>query len=406
MRILYLTFYFEPDLCAGSFRNTSLARELAQQAKDLDCLIKVITTHPNRYSSFRRMAEDEEVFENLIIRRIDVSNHKSGFFDQIFSFMHYYSGVLKEIKDDRFDLVFASSSRLFTGYLGFKVAKKSKIPLYLDIRDLFPDTMNDILNIPFIVKNPIISYLKYLEKKVFTYAQHVNFISGGFNSHIKKYNLVNVTNFSHGIDEEYIDIKSSETTDRDYFVITYAGNIGEGQGLHKIIPEAAEILGSKYIFKIIGDGGQIGELEYAIKEKNLNNVILEKPVSREKLFKIYSESDYLFVHLNNYEVFEKVLPSKLFELGAFDKPIIAGVSGYARTFIEEHFDNIILFTPGDVQEFVEKINAYQYFTVRRNDFISRFRRDNINREMSSSILSYLINQDQKTPQIHDRKESF
>ena len=31
-RIVYLTFYFKPDLSAGSFRNSSLAIELSRQA--------------------------------------------------------------------------------------------------------------------------------------------------------------------------------------------------------------------------------------------------------------------------------------------------------------------------------------------------------------------------------------
>ena len=30
-RVVYLTFYYQPDLCAGSFRNTPLAIELAKQ---------------------------------------------------------------------------------------------------------------------------------------------------------------------------------------------------------------------------------------------------------------------------------------------------------------------------------------------------------------------------------------
>lgn len=31
MRLLFLTYYFEPDLCAGSFRNTSLFHEIRKR---------------------------------------------------------------------------------------------------------------------------------------------------------------------------------------------------------------------------------------------------------------------------------------------------------------------------------------------------------------------------------------
>ena len=388
MKILYLTFYFEPDLCAGSFRNTPLAEELARQLISEEGEVKVITSQPNRYSSYNKEADPFEIRDNLTIKRINVGKHDSGFHDQILSFRSYYSGVWNEVKDEEFDLVFASSSRLFTAYLGYKIAKKKNIPLYLDIRDLFPDTMTDVLKIP-LVKKPVIFYLKYLEKKVFSYADHVNFISGGFNSHASKYNIKSFSNYSHGIDEEYIDTNSRADAESNSYVITYAGNIGDGQGLHKIIPEAAEELGNKYSFRIIGDGGKINILREAIKNKKLKNVLLEKPVSREELFRIYSKTDYFFIHLNDYDAFKKVLPSKVFELGAMAKPIIAGVSGYAKEFMEDNLENIILFNPGNAEEMVTKIRAHDYKSVTRSEFIQRFNRNKINKEMVASILSCL-----------------
>ena len=42
MKILFLTFYFEPDLCAGSFRNTPLFRELLRQMNEKDWIHVVI----------------------------------------------------------------------------------------------------------------------------------------------------------------------------------------------------------------------------------------------------------------------------------------------------------------------------------------------------------------------------
>ncbi|MFO7889733.1 MAG: glycosyltransferase family 4 protein [bacterium] len=386
MKILYLTFYFEPDLCAGSFRNTPLAYELARQSSTKGGTVKVITTQPNRYSSYNKKAEAVEYRNNLIIRRIDVTKHKSGFYDQIWSFRSYFKGVLREIKNDSFDLVFASSSRLFTAYLGYKIAKKRQIPLYLDIRDLFIDTMKEVFKIP-VIKKPVLLYLKYIEKKVFGYASHINFISGGFNAYADNYNINCITNFSHGIDKKYINTESSESVARGYYVITYAGNIGDGQGLHKIIPDAALQLGEKYNFRIIGDGGQLNKLKELIKARNINNVTLEKPVSREELFDIYSDTDFFFIHLNDYKAFNKVLPSKVFELGASNKPIIAGVSGFSKDFMETHLDNVILFKPGNVEELVSKLKSYKYKTSNRSDFIRKFSRERINREMAASILS-------------------
>ncbi|MFM9481342.1 hypothetical protein, partial [Streptomyces scabiei] len=88
-------------------------------------------------------------------------------------------------------------------------------------------------------------------------------------------------------------------------------------GLHKIIPQAAKMLGNGYHFKVFGDGGARKYLEEAIEKEKLINVSIEKPVKRAELLEIYKRSHYLFMHLNDYAAFEKVLPSKVFELGAF-----------------------------------------------------------------------------------------
>ena len=57
-RIVYLSFYFKPDLCAGSFRNSPLAIELAKQTLDKNIVLDVYTTLPNRYSTFDIGAQD------------------------------------------------------------------------------------------------------------------------------------------------------------------------------------------------------------------------------------------------------------------------------------------------------------------------------------------------------------
>jgi hypothetical protein len=143
-RIVYLSFYFKPDLSAGSFRNSPLAIELAKQILDKNIVVDVYTTLPNRYRTFDVVAQEYEEVDNLRIHRIALPDHKSGMLDQVFAFWHFYNSVWKLNQSKNADLVFASSSRLFTAYLGYKLAKKCKAPLYLDIRDIFVDTMNDV----------------------------------------------------------------------------------------------------------------------------------------------------------------------------------------------------------------------------------------------------------------------
>jgi glycosyltransferase involved in cell wall biosynthesis len=390
-RIVYLTFYYEPDLCAGSFRNTPLAIELAKQAREKDIIVDVYSTLPNRYSSFKQSALVFEELGNLRIHRISLPPHKSGMLDQVFSFKKFYSEVIKLNKNKQADLVFASSSRLFTAYLGFSIAKKSDAPLYLDIRDIFVDTMSDVFKSK-ILKFGLLPLLKLIEIRTFNYAKHINLISGGFKSYFSKFSNTEFTFFTNGIDEEFLEtspsIKKSEKVDFRKTIV-YAGNIGEGQGLHKVIPQAAKELGSEFEFIVIGDGGTKKLLQDEIENLSISNVVLEKPVNRKELQGIYNDADYLFIHLNDYPAFRKVLPSKIFELATFGKPIIAGVSGFAAEFIKNEVSDSFVFEPCNSKQLVDFLKSDMLSNkIDRNEFKLKYRRSNINNLMAKSILSY------------------
>lgn len=390
-RIVYLTFYYKPDLCAGSFRNTPLAIELAKQAREKYIIVDLYTTLPNRYSSFEQRAPEFEEIGNLRIHRIALPPHKSGMLDQILSFKKFYSEVLNLNKNKSADLVFASSSRLFTAYLGFTIAKKSSATLYLDIRDIFVDTMSDVFKSK-ILKFGLLPLLKLIETRTFNYAKHINLISGGFQPYFSKFNNTGVTFFTNGIDEEFLEatsgvVKIDKSASKKFIV--YAGNIGEGQGLHKVIPQAAKELGSEFEFIIIGDGGTKKLLQDEIENLSISNVILEKPVNRKELQGIYNSADYLLIHLNDYPAFRKVLPSKIFELATFSKPIIAGVAGFAAEFINNEISDSFVFEPCNYKQLVNFLKTDKASnTIDRKEFKLNYQRNNINNLMAQSILSY------------------
>ncbi len=387
-KILYLSFYFEPDLCAGSFRNSPLVEELGKRTKDI-AEIDVITTIPNRYNSYKTSASSKEVKDNITIHRIKLPQHSSGMKDQILSFRAYYSGVLKLAKLRKYDLVIASSSRLFTAYLGYKVASKNRVPLYLDIRDIFYDTMEDVLKSK-LVKIFSLPVIKHIEKKTFAYATHINLISRGFESYFAPYRQANYSFFTNGIDKIFIDNNASCDFEANFPIkIVYAGNLGEGQGLDKIIPDAAKLLGDQYEFTIIGDGGIKQKLIDKVNGLKLKNVKFLDPIKRNELIKVYEQCDYTFVHLNDYEAFKKVLPSKIFELACFPQPMIAGVGGYANSFVDENVENKILFKPCDVDDLVSQLRSFEYQRFERKGFIEKFKRSTINEHMVASMMQYI-----------------
>ncbi len=313
--------------------------------------------------------------------------------DQVYSFWRYFIEVKKINKSIKADLVFASSSRLFTAFLGYTLAKKSNAPLYLDIRDIFVDTMSDVFK-SVVLKSCLMPILRLIEIRTFNYAIHINLISGGFKNYFDKFRNSKFTFFTNGIDEEFLQ-NSNQKSQRKIIkkrkkTIVYAGNIGEGQGLHKIIPKVAKVLSNDFEFLIIGDGGTKIALQQEIIRNQLTNVILKNPIKRLDLHQVYQDADFLFLHLNDFPAFRKVLPSKIFELATFDKPILAGVSGYAAEFLRQEVLGVFVFDPCDVERLVDHLrNFTEKPLVNRQDFLNKFRRSKINVDMASSILGYI-----------------
>ena len=385
MKILFLSFYYPPDLCAGSFRAQSLIKALKE--KDEISGIDILTTIPNRYKSFTKESSEIEIDEFIKIKRIELPKHKSGMLDQSRAFLKYFVNVLKFIRGKEYDMVFATSSRLMTAFLGACISSKIRKPLYLDIRDIFTDTMSDILSNKFsFIINPI---LNHLEKITISKAVHVNLVSAGFTQYFKeKYPHKKYSFFSNGIDDLFLkNLDKKVHVKNSKIIILYAGNIGEGQGLNDFIPPLANRTGDKYHYKIIGDGGKRKSLEENLNLLGVRNVDVVDPIERPELLKEYINADILFLHLNNHNAFKKVLPSKIFEYAATGKPILAGVSGFSAEFLNTYVKNSAVFEPCNLNQAINSLKLLELGYTKRNSFIQEFSRSKIMKEMVESIIS-------------------
>ena len=149
MRILILSFYYPPDIGPGALRAKSIVDALIKEGPS-DLKIDVLTTMPNRYHSLNIPALQHEVSSKISINRFVLPKHKNGILDQSKAFFSFSLSVQKFIFKKKWDIVIATSGRLMTASLATLVAKQTGAKLYLDIRDLFADTMNNIL-----LKNPL-----------------------------------------------------------------------------------------------------------------------------------------------------------------------------------------------------------------------------------------------------------
>ncbi len=388
MKILVLSFYYQPDLSAGSFRATALVDAL-RLLMPPGSTIHVVTTLPNRYRTYKADAPKTESHEGIIVDRVILPAHKSGMLDQSQAFMVFAWRVLDHVASKEYDVVFATSSRLMTAVLAAWVASKKKTRLYLDIRDIFVDTMEDVL--PRYLAMTAGPLFGMLERWAINKANKVNLVSRGFAEYFTaRYRSKDFTYFTNGIDEEFVAASYVNQVDKSAkkstVSVLYAGNIGEGQGLHAILPELARRMSGKMCFRIIGDGGRKDALQAGLAAHGIENVEILPPVSRGQLIKEYQDADVLFLHLNDHEAFKKVLPSKLFEYAAMGKPIWAGVSGYAASFVRSEITNAAVFNPCSAEEAERVFDDLIIHVSGREEFLRKYSRRNIMEKMAMDIV--------------------
>lgn len=391
-RLLLLSFYYPPDLAAGSFRTAALVEALLERLPP-NVEVDVITTLPNRYGSFRPQAATQEEHGRLRVRRLAIPSHQSGIPDQGRGFNSFARQAARATAGDSYDLVFATSSRLMTASLGAWLARRKRVPLYLDIRDIFVDTVKHLL--PATASRTATYFFRAVENWTIRSAAHVNLVSPGFAPYFnKRYPSRSFSYFTNGIDDDFV-ARYSFSAGRTAAPrsgrtrVLYAGNIGEGQGLHGIVPVLSRQLEHTVEFRIVGAGGRRTQLEQALARSCVDNVVVLDPVPRHALIDEYRSADVLFLHLNAYDAFEKVLPSKVFEYAATGKPIWAGVRGYPQTFIESNIDNAATFAPCNENEALAALRSLQLVTSPRHEFIEEYSRRRIMHAMADHIAGVL-----------------
>lgn len=338
----------------------------------------------------------KEVKDDITILRLYTPEHKNKFILQFSCYCFFFIQVLYYgIKYSKnYDVVFSTSSRLGTGFLGYVLAKIFKKKYALDIRDIFSDSLRSLKFSRSILGSLVISFFEKIESMICWNADWLNFVSPGFLTydHIKR-DKKDINFFTNGIDQIFIKSMTNKTTPfKDPLIITYAGNIGYGQGLEKTIIYIARHFKDKIFFQLVGDGSSVTLIKDKIRRSKVQNIKIIKPVKRNLLLKIYNESDVLFLQLNNIKAFENVLPSKIFDYGSYNKPILAGVGGIAKDFIQNNLDCAYIYEPGNYKQGIQRVNEILNngrIKINNEKFIKMYSRERIMRGMTNSIYKKL-----------------
>lgn len=351
MKICLFIDNFTPDLGASSFRFESIVKELSNRGHK----IKIIASYPNRIS----MKEFVEFkYNNVEIVRINKNELKPGTIQRAFNYLNYFIQAIKVgIKESKeSELIIATSPQLFVGVAGALVSKINRKNFLIDVRDLWPDIVLDMN----VMKkyNPIYLFLKILEKFMYNQSRYLVYNSPGFRSYLeKKYDNEKMTLVTNGIDDFILDYFGNREVNiqiKEKYQILYAGNLGIAQDI-KILVDLAKKRNDIEVL-LLGKGSQENLIKEKIKELNLKNINLISSVPRNELLKFYEKADILFLQLKDIKMFEKTIPSKIFEYLATQKPILYGVEGVAKEILMKEFNRKYYFKANNIDDLEEKLD--------------------------------------------------
>jgi glycosyltransferase involved in cell wall biosynthesis len=204
----------------------------------------------------RTFRKENELFNSApykIVILDEIGYTKNISFKRIYSmwsFTRSLKNYLKNTNED-YDLVYACVPGLDSALAAGKYANKKTIPFVIDVQDVWPEVMYDlVLDIP-VISNILFSPLQLMANKVYALADGIMAVSKTYLEIAKKKNLKEIINdyVYIGTDIEQFELGingSIEVIEKplDEFWIAYIGSLGHSYDIYTFI-EGAKIANEK-----------------------------------------------------------------------------------------------------------------------------------------------------------------
>lgn len=367
MRILFFSHYYPPEVNAPAARTHEHCTRWAKAGHD----VTVITCNPNcpdgvLFSGHRNrwFSQVEKVDGLRVVRVWTYLAANAGTTRRIANYLSYtLSSVLAALPQARPDVVVATTPQFFCAWAGLIAARAKRAPFVLEVRDLWPDSIKAVGA----MKNTrMLRTLEAMERKLYRWSDHIVTVGAGYRDgiHEKGVSSTPITVISNGVDLERFQPREPDRdllarwqlTDK--FVCSYIGTIGMAHGLEVVI-EAARLLKERgrtdVAFWMVGDGAERARLEQLAEAAGVaDSVIFTGRQPRDQMPLYLASSGACLIHLRGVELFGSVMPSKIFETMAMQRPILMAVRGGARQLVEEAQAGVVI-EPDDPQALADAV---------------------------------------------------
>jgi glycosyltransferase involved in cell wall biosynthesis len=342
MKITCYSHYFAPEIGAPTAR----IYDLAQQWLALGHGVQVVTCFPNHphgrlYEGYQSQPYLYEKLDGIDVHRSwTYITPNKGIAKKTLGHISYLPSalVLSEPRLRQSDVLIGTSPTFFAPLAAAVAGAARRIPYVMEVRDLWPAIFVELG----VVRNPhLIRALEQLEMLLYRRASRVVTVTEAFRQNIVGRGLPDwkVVTIPNGADVDYWQPETGATLRArlgldDRFVVLYIGAHGISHALAKLLDSIAELRDQPEIqFVFVGEGAEKDALVQRAQQLGLPNVQFLESVPKAAVREFYAMSDVCLVPLRDIPLFDTFIPSKMFEIMAMARPMVASVRGEAADIL-------------------------------------------------------------------------
>jgi glycosyltransferase involved in cell wall biosynthesis len=344
MRILFLSHYFPPEVNAPASRTYEHCKAWARGGHEVT-IVTCVPNHPRGkvYEGYRNRPWQREERDGItVIRLWTFVTANEGFLKRSFNYLSFmFSCVLAAPFLPKADVVVTTSPQFFNGLAGYPVSRMKRVPWILEIRDLWPES---VVVVGGMKRGLIVRLLESFEMFAYRKADAIVPVTDSFERYMiaKGIDPAKIEVIKNGVDASVFHPHVGENPLRrelglqGKFVAAYFGTHGMAHKLDTVL-EAAHLLrdNPEVVFLLVGDGAERSRLLEMRKTRGLSNVLMLDQQPKAKMPMLWDLAAVSVVHLKKSPLFKSVIPSKIFESMAMEKPVLIGVEGESAEIIEK-----------------------------------------------------------------------
>lgn len=325
---------------AGGTRSYEMARRMVAAGHEVHMVTSYREQDDRRHGWF----ETDEAGIQVHWYPVPYSNHM-GFYQRLKAFTSFAFAARKKARELDGDIVFATSTPLTIVLPAVAVARRKKIPMVFEVRDLWPE-------MPIAVgalKNPLLRFAAYrLEHWAYQNAEAVVALSPGMKEGVLRtgYPAVKVAVIPNSSDnaefQHNAEAAAKFRANRDWLndrpLLVYAGTFGPINGVGYIVPVAQELLrlNSDVRILLVGEGAEKAKIEEFAAQAGVlgENLFIEGMLPKREVPALLSASDMAAAFFVDLPEMRPNSANKFFDSLASGTPVMLNYGGWMHEMVE------------------------------------------------------------------------